>query len=116
MNGWQSAFQSRFRPEFIQCDIGLFLQYVAHLGAVGFQNPGLASAEVSARANLSCMPTLLDELFNHSQRNLEPPRNLFSGVLFAVVGGEDAFAQVKRERLHETYLTLNINGYIFNIL
>jgi len=63
MNGWQSAFQSRFRPEFIQCDIGLFLQYVAHLGAVGFQNPGLASAEVSARANLSCMPTLLDELF-----------------------------------------------------
>jgi hypothetical protein len=52
------------------------------------------------RANVARTPTLLQELLDHAKRNPETVGNLSTSALVVVIGSEDLFAEIQRERAH----------------
>jgi hypothetical protein len=74
----------------------------------------LSARVMMARSNLSCAPALMEELFDHAQRDPVAVGDFFPRSLPLVVGSQDAFAQIQRECFHaNTLLHLPHNGHSF---
>jgi len=112
MNGRERAFQLRGGAQFLERQVGLFLYQEAQLPLMGLDDQGLAPRAMVARADLSGASTLLQEFLHHPERNPVTLRNLLSGPILLVIGSQNPFAQIQRERSHRLDHTSAIrNGY-----
>jgi len=59
-----------------------------------------ASRVSVACPDLASTLALLQKLFDHTQRNPVALRNLLAGSFQIVIGSQDAFSEVQRQRLH----------------
>jgi len=59
-----------------------------------------ASRVSVARPDLASPLALLQKLFDHTQRNPVALGNLLAGSFQIIIGSQDAFSEVQRQRLH----------------
>jgi len=95
MNRGQRTRQRHSLAQFPQGHVRTLPQQAAQLPAVTGQNQGLSSRPVMAGTEISRAPPLLEELFDHPQRDAVTPGNLLPGGAALIVGLEDPFAKVQ---------------------
>ena len=99
MDGWQSAFQSNRLAQFCQGQVWLPAQQLTHLAVMRDKDGWFASGAMMLRGDVADPPPLLQELLDHAQRNLVAPGHFLAGAFFLIVGSQDSFPQIQRERL-----------------
>ena len=63
-------------------------------------------------SDIAGAPTLLQEFLNHAQGDSETVGNVGPGALVVVIGSQDSFAQIQRERSHaQEANTTSTDGY-----
>jgi hypothetical protein len=96
------ASKTKAGADFLKREIGLFGEKKTHFLAVTGENHGLAAAAVMKGGDAAGVAALLDELLDHAQRHFEASCHLLAGDIPAVMGLEDAFAQIHGDRCHAT--------------
>ena len=72
----------------------------------------LASGKAMPRRNVARAAALLQELLHHAQGYPETVGNVGPGAFVVVIGSQDSFAQIQRERSHaQEANTTFTNGY-----
>lgn len=94
MDGLNGASQTQASPDLLKSEIGLFDQKKAQIAAMGVDNEGLATAAMVTGRDVTGVAALLDELFDHSDRDLETAGHLFTGGVAAIIGLEDALPKI----------------------
>jgi hypothetical protein len=89
MNGLNGAIQLGGWAQFCQRQIGLAAEQFAQFLAVDRNNLGFASAAVIPTGNITCLPPLLEQFFNHPQRNAKTLGNFFAGAFLLIIGGQN---------------------------
>ena len=92
MDGRQGAVQSRGRAQLGQGQIGLGTHQSAQRAPVCGEDLGLAARVPMTRGDIAGAPALLEELFDHPERDAKPAGDVLTGAFAGVVGGEDATA------------------------
>ena len=101
MDGLDGAVQTDSGANFLQSQIRLLGEQRTHFAAVEIKDDGFASATVMLGGDIAtAMTALLEELFDHAQRDLVAVGDLVPRTFAAVVGGQDAFAQIHGEGCH----------------
>ena len=100
MNRGQGAGEARRVAQFLQGHVRLAFQVFLHRLLVRLQDQRLAATQVMARCNVTSMAALLDELFDHPERNLVAAGDLVAGTFTTVIGSKDPFTQIHREGGH----------------
>jgi len=85
MDGLRGAIQANRTTEFFQSHVGLLAQEGADLTLMALEDARLAPGVVMARGDVTRAATLLDEFFDHAERNLEAPRDRFTAGVLVVV-------------------------------
>ncbi|MGH8524221.1 MAG: hypothetical protein ACREXY_08405 [Gammaproteobacteria bacterium] len=75
-------------------------QQSAYLALVSWQDHGFSAGQVVPWSNVSSVSTLLQELLDHAQGDAETLRNLFAGALLMIVGAQNSFPKIQRQRSH----------------
>jgi len=94
MDGGQRAFKPNGLTQFRQRQVRLAGQKGEHAIAVAGKNLWFAAGKMVAGADVARVAALLQQLFDHSQRNAETGGDFIAGPLLSVVGVENALTQV----------------------
>ena len=94
VDGLDGASQAKERPDLLKGEIGLFGKEKTHLAAMGVDNEGLAAAAMVTGSDVSGVAALLDELFDHAERDLETAGHLFTGGVATIIGLEDTLPEI----------------------
>ncbi|MEI8123535.1 MAG: hypothetical protein WCI20_16050 [bacterium] len=94
MDGLNGASQAQASPYLLESEIGLFDQKKAQLAAMGVDNEGLATAPMVTGSDVTGMAALLDELFDHPERDLKTAGHLFTGGVAAIIGLENTLPKI----------------------
>ena len=94
MDGLDGAFQGEPDADFLKGEIGLFGKKKTHPAAMGVDDEGLAAAAMMTGSDVSGVAALLDELFDHPERDLETASYLFTGSIAAIIGLEDTLPEI----------------------
>ncbi len=94
MDGLDGASQIQASPDLLKSEIGLFDQKKAQLAAMGVDNEGLASAAMVTGSDVTGVAALLDELFDHADRDLETAGYLFAGGVATIIGFKDTLPEI----------------------
>jgi hypothetical protein len=114
MNRWQGTAQLHGRAQFLQGLVRLLVQQLAQLLTVAPQDLGLTAGVTVAWADVSSVPALLQELFDHPQGNAVASSYLFARTFLLVTGSQYPFPQVQRQSSHGPNSTAaRIYGYSF---
>ena len=100
MDGRQGAGKARRGAQFRQGQVGLAPEEFAHGFLVRREDERLASAEVVPRGDVAGVAALLEELFDHAQRNTVTAGDHIAGAFAIVIGSQYPFTQVQGERCH----------------
>ena len=100
MDGRKGAVQACGDAQFLERQVGLLLQQCPELILAAGDPAGLAARTVVLGTHIPHPPPLLEELFDHAQRNPKTAGHHLPGALAGVVGGQDPFAQIQGDRLH----------------
>jgi len=115
MDGLDGAIQLAGPAEFFQRQIRFMAEQLAQGLAVDRDKLGPASAAVIPTGNLAGMPPLLEQFFNHPQRNPEPLGDFLAGAFVLIIGSQDALPEVQGDwPFHDRSLpNCQTNGYNF---
>jgi hypothetical protein len=94
VDGLDGACQTQASPDLLKSEIGLFDQKKAQLAAMGVDNEGLATAAMVTGSDVTGVAALLDELFDHPDRDLETTGDLFAGGVATIIGLKDTLPEI----------------------
>ena len=94
MDGLNGASQTQASPDLLKSEIGLFDQKKAQIAAMGVDNEGLATAAMVTGSDVTGVAALLDELFDHSDRDLKTTGHLFTGGVATIIGLENTLPKI----------------------
>ena len=100
MDGWEGAGKPRFTAQFLKRHVGFACQQFLHGCFVNLENLRFATTQVMAWCDITSVAALLNELFDHPQRDLIAACDLVAGSFSTIVGSQDAFAQIHRKSSH----------------
>ena len=100
MNRLNGATQPHLLAKFLQGEVTLFDQKSPHLSAMGGADHRFAPGQAMAMGDVTGVAALLEELFNHAQRDAKAVGNLVASTLVIVVGLEDSLPQIQRKSSH----------------
>jgi hypothetical protein len=92
MDGLQRAVQFQGVAQFLEGQIRLLAQQGAHLAFMPRDDPRLAPGQVMAMRDGAGVAALLEELFDHPQRNPETPRHILARAFPGIVRPQNAFS------------------------
>ncbi|MDP9180000.1 MAG: hypothetical protein M3O61_20215 [Gemmatimonadota bacterium] len=72
----------------------MFGQQEPHLAAMAGKDDRFPAAAMMPGSDVAGVAALLEELFDHAQRNHEPVGDLFAGNIPPVIGLEDALTEI----------------------
>ena len=94
MDGLDGASQAQAGPYLLKGEIGFFDQKKAQLAAMGVDDEGLATAAMVTGRDVTGVAALLDELFDHPDRDFETAGHLFASAVAAIIGLEDTVPEI----------------------
>jgi hypothetical protein len=94
VDGLDGASQTQASPDLLKSEIGLFDQKTSQLTAMGVDNEWLATAAMVTGSDVTGVAALLDELFDHPDRDFEAASHLFTGDVAAIIGLEDTLPEI----------------------
>ncbi len=100
MDGGQGAGQGHRATQLGQGQIGLLRQKRAELTPMRAHNQGFAAGVAVSRRQVAGAPALLEQLFDHPERDAKTSCHRLASAFARVVGGQDAGAQIKGECGH----------------
>jgi hypothetical protein len=116
MNRLDGAIQLGGPAQFFQRQIGLLAEQFAQFLAVARHDPWPASATVIPTGYVAALTALLQELFDHPQRNPEALGDFFAGAFVLIVGSQDTLPQIQGDwPFHDQTLT-NQQKYGYNFI
>jgi len=83
----------------------LFGQQTTDLAAVGGNDHRLAPGKVMSGSDVAGAPALLQELFNHPERDPKTMGNLDPGAFVLIIGIDNPLPEIQRERAHTQKLS-----------
>jgi hypothetical protein len=115
MNGREAAIQLGGPAQFFQRQIGFAAEQFTQLLAAVSHDSWPASAAVILTGNVASLPALLQEFFNHPQRNPEVLGDFLAGAFVLVIGSQNPLPQIQGNGLfhYQTLPNRQINGYNF---
>lgn len=114
MDRRQRAVQRQSLTQLFECHIRFAAYQLPQLLAMKCHNLGLASGVTMPWSDITGSSALLQELFDQAQRNAVTTSNFFSIPLLFIVGSQNSFAQIQRNRSHEQTLSKRgTDGYSF---
>ncbi len=114
MDGGQRAVQSRGHAQFLEGQVGLFMQQHAQLLPMMVEDPGLAAGTMVLGAEVANPAALLEQFLNEAQRDAETAGHRLPGIFPLVVSRQNPLAQIQRNGRHAPSLTdPPKNGYSF---
>jgi hypothetical protein len=114
VDGGQGAGQTGSGPQFLERQIGRFIQQPPQLVMMAGDNAGLASRAVMLSADVAEAAALLEEFLDQAQRNPETAGHLLARALLSVVSSQNPFPQIQGDGFHAPSLPHpKQNGYGF---
>jgi len=95
VNRLNRTLQAQSLPHLLEGKIRVLGQHDSQLASVGIKNDRLASTTMVLRRNVANMATLLNQLLDHTERNIEATRYLLTRCISSVIGFKDPFAEVQ---------------------
>jgi len=87
VDGLQRAFQLQSVAQLLEGQIRLLTQQGAHLALMAGDDPRLAPGPVMPMRDGTGVAALLEEFFDHPQRNPETPRDILARAFSSIVSG-----------------------------
>ena len=100
MHGWHRAGHRQPLLDLGQGQVGLGGDQPRQSIPVPGQDPGLPAGVAMAVAEIVGPAPLLQQLLHHADRHPEAPGDLFSRALLRIIGRNNPFPQVQRQRPH----------------
>ena len=113
MDGLEGAAHGQGLAQFFQRQVGFAGHEFPQPVLVALAQHGLAAAVAVAGTQIAGVTTLLEELLDQTERDLEAVGDLLAGALLLIIGGQDAFPQVQGDGFsHDRTLAQPLkNGY-----
>jgi hypothetical protein len=88
------ASQPQSSADLLKGEIGLFGKEKTHLAAMGVDDKGFAATAMMTGSDISSVAALLEELFDHAERDLETAGHLLTGGIATIIGLEDTLPEI----------------------
>jgi hypothetical protein len=114
MDGGQSAVQSSGCAQFLEGQVGLFVQQRTQVLPVVLEDAGLAARTMVLRAEVANPAALLEEFLDHPEGHPEATRHGLPCVLTLVINRQQPLTQIQRQGLHaHSMIHPTRHGYSF---